>query len=863
VTLASGTRLGAYEILGPLGAGGMGEVYRARDPKLNRDVAIKILPDALAADPAALARFEREAQAVAALSHPNILAIHDFGRQGATAYAVMELLEGETLRARLVHGALPARKAAELATQIAEGLATAHEKGIVHRDLKPENIFVTHEGRAKILDFGLAKAVAVKGATATAGGSESTPTMLHTSPGTVLGTVGYMSPEQVRGELVDHRSDIFAFGVVLYEMLTGRRAFQGATQADTMSAILKEDPPGLVIAASGSSPSPALQRIVQHCLEKKPAERFRDAHDLAFALQAFSGSAVASGSLVAVTHKGWRPWLAGLGAVAVATLLGVAGLALYRAGERQSPGVFRQITVQPGEIYGARFSPDGREVLFDSAQGEAQGRISSVRLDTGEERALGLGQGRLLGFSGQGELAVMTDPRRDLPFLDAFRGTLALAPDVGTAPKATLPDVVYADISSTGEKAVVRYLKGRFRLECPIGRSRIDHGTFLWAMRFSPDGRYLAFWESPDWRRTRIVLLDLQSGETQVLAEGGSFHGLAWRNGEVLFATLNSGESSEIRAVSLHGRVRRILGLPGRWDLQDAALDGRLLLAESQNHFQIRVWNPEVRDMDLALHMDSVLIGLSADGGRTVFHDETRWTDQGYPCYFRSVDGSLPVFLGWGMFPVLSPNGAWAAAVQAGSVPGVVLMPTGPGETRRFTLPSFEGLIYVQWTVDGKGLMAVGNEKGRPPRIWRLGLQGEAPRPLTPEGVATGTDGIRPSPDGRFFVAESGNAPVLCDLQDPAKAPRPLPGLEKGEFTSGWTQELPSRRVYVVRQGPLPRPVFLVDVFTGQRERWGSFDSPGDRGRWLNNHFITPDGRTMAANIYRRQSTLFVLEGMK
>ena len=293
--LTSGTRLGAYEIVAPLGAGGMGEVYRARDPKLNRDVAIKILPETLFADAVALARFEREAQAVAALSHPNILAIFDFGRQGETAYAVMELLEGETLRARLEHGALPARKAAELATQIAEGLAAAHEKGIVHRDLKPENIFVTHEGRAKILDFGVAKRA---GAAGDSGASLET-SLAHTGSGTVLGTVGYMSPEQVRGEAVDPRSDIFAFGVVLYEMLTGRRAFQGATPADTMSAILKEDPPELTTAASGVGPSPALQRIVQHCLEKKPGERFQSARDVAFALGALSGSSSGSGAAAA------------------------------------------------------------------------------------------------------------------------------------------------------------------------------------------------------------------------------------------------------------------------------------------------------------------------------------------------------------------------------------------------------------------------------------------------------------------------------------------------------------------------------------------------------------------------------------
>src|SRR5450830_12674 len=290
----------------------MGEVYRARETKLDRDVAIKVLPADLANDPEALSRLEREARAVAQLSHPNILAIYDFGRQGETAYAVTELLEGETLRQRLEHGALPGRKAVDLAVQMAEGLAAAHEKGIVHRDLKPENVFVTGEGRVKLLDFGLAKQTS-PGSSAD---SRLQTAEKHTEPGTVMGTVRYMSPEQVRGEAADHRSDIFSFGAVLYEMLTGRQAFGRETAAESMTAILKEDP--LEIVASGSGPSPALQRVVQHCLEKKPGERFQSARDIAFDLQSLSGSAVASGSSVAVARRWSRLRLVFGGALASA-----------------------------------------------------------------------------------------------------------------------------------------------------------------------------------------------------------------------------------------------------------------------------------------------------------------------------------------------------------------------------------------------------------------------------------------------------------------------------------------------------------------------------------------------------------------
>src|SRR5262245_15944032 len=260
---AAGSRLGSYEIRSPLGAGGMGEVYRALDSRLQRDVAIKVLPERLASDPQALARFEREARAVAALSHPYILAIHDFGVADDTAYAVMELLEGETLHEKLQAGPLPSRKAAELGAQIADGLAAAHEKGIVHRDLKPENVFVTREGRVKILDFGLARHRSIL----PAGEESKSPTRSrYTDPGTVLGTVGYMSPEQVRGRSLDHRSDIFSLGSVLFEMLTGTHAFRGESSVETMNAILKDDPFDAPVAER--SIPPALERILRHCLEK-------------------------------------------------------------------------------------------------------------------------------------------------------------------------------------------------------------------------------------------------------------------------------------------------------------------------------------------------------------------------------------------------------------------------------------------------------------------------------------------------------------------------------------------------------------------------------------------------------------------
>src|SRR6266481_8554586 len=301
MTLTAGAKLGPYEIQSPLGAGGMGEVYRARDPRLGRDVAIKVIPVSFAADTERLRRFEQEARAVAALNHPNILAIYDIGTREGAPFIISELLEGESLHNRLSGVALPVRKAIEYAVQMGQGLAAAHEKGIVHRDLKPENIFVTRDGRIKILDFGLAKLTQPEG--------DRVDTISHqTEAGVVLGTVGYMSPEQVRGKPADHRSDLFSFGAILYEMLSGRRAFHGETAADTMSAILKDDPPEL--SETARDIPPALQRIVNHCLEKNPSQRFQSAGDVAFNLESLTEtSSPSKGGLRAVATPPRRRWL--------------------------------------------------------------------------------------------------------------------------------------------------------------------------------------------------------------------------------------------------------------------------------------------------------------------------------------------------------------------------------------------------------------------------------------------------------------------------------------------------------------------------------------------------------------------------
>src|SRR6266850_1321264 len=389
------TRLGRYEIRSLLGAGGMGEVYLARDPKINRDVAIKVIPAAFSADSDRLRRFEQEAQAAGALNHPNILSIYDVDTHDGSPYVVSELLEGETLREQLHGAALPVRKAIDYALQIAHGLAAAHEKGIVHRDLKPENLFVTKDGRVKILDFGLAKLIEPSN------GREALtdlPTRkLNTDPGTVVGTVGYMSPEQIRAQRVDHRSDIFSLGVILYEMLSGKRAFRGDSAIETLNAILKEDPPEL--SEYNSQINSALGRVVMHCMEKSSEQRFQSARDLGFALEALSGltSSQTLPAALPVTlgrtnnRERWAWIIAGVCLLGLLATLPFA-VSFWRQ-TRVDERVLSLSLLPPdnvnmsGIVSAMALSPDGRRLAFIGSS-EGQNRLFVRSLDSLSAQAL-------------------------------------------------------------------------------------------------------------------------------------------------------------------------------------------------------------------------------------------------------------------------------------------------------------------------------------------------------------------------------------------------------------------------------------------------------------------------------------------
>jgi roadblock/LC7 domain-containing protein len=517
MALISGTKLGPYQIQALIGAGGMGEVYRARDTRLDRLVAIKILPSSFGSDPERLRRFEQEARAVAALSHPNILAVHDIGSQEGVSYLVSELLEGNTLREQLTDGALPVRKAMGYAVQVAQGLAAAHDKGIVHRDIKPENIFVTKDGRMKILDFGLAQiqTATLDGATAAS----------PTTPGSVLGTVGYMSPEQVRGENLDHRSDIFSFGAVLYEMLSCKKAFEGETSVDVMSAILHEDPPEL--ARATPPVHPAVDRTIRHCLEKNPVERFQSAHDLKFQLEvAFEGLFPATES-AAIRMSALRLRWVILLVLAIVAIAVPATFLIARLSAKPALPVHKRLTFRSGSIGTARLLSDGRTIIYGAAWEGNPSDIFLSRVDGSDSRSLAIGPSELLSVSQRGELAVLLKPRFE-PWVAS--GVLATVPLEGGTPREIAEDVTAADWAPDDSGLAI--IRNGEKLEYPIGKVLFQSAGVLSHPRFSPDGKSIAFIDHPPATTVGSLVLCDKQGVTKVLASGfASIGGVAWAPG--------------------------------------------------------------------------------------------------------------------------------------------------------------------------------------------------------------------------------------------------------------------------------------------------------------------------------------------
>jgi eukaryotic-like serine/threonine-protein kinase len=822
MTLIAGTNLGPYKIQSVVGAGGMGEVYRAHDSRLDRTVAIKVLPASFSADRDRLQRFAQEARAAAALNHPNILSIFDIGDQEGAPYVVSELLEGETLRDRLKTGPISNRKAIDYALQVARGLAAAHEKGIVHRDLKPENLFLTNDGRVKILDFGLAKLTRPE----SQGSEGDLPTIQGlTEPGLIMGTAGYMSPEQVRGKAADQRSDIFAFGAILHEMISGKRAFRGDTAADTMSAILKEEPPEL--SETGRPVPPGLERIVRHCLEKNPAERFHSARDLAFALEALTEISVVSksGAQEAIQQSsdaGWRrSLLVGSVAVALATLAAVSWWVGKRSGIAPTPD-YQQITFRSGNIGNARFTPDGSIVYAASWEGGDR-EIYTARTDDTGSRELGIRNADLLSISKNGELAIRLNT---VVFSGYARsGTLARVPLSGGTPREVLDNVQDAEWAADGENmAVVRYVpaNNHWHLEYPVGHVLLDSINWIGEPRISPDGQWVAFadHENPggDDEGSIAVIASDGNGQEKKLSSGwSSVEGMVWSPGgkEVWFTASDSGSADNLRGVTLAGKLRTIVNVPGGMWLQD--IRNGVALTVTQRHTQgIRGTQPGGKEEhELGWLGWSYLRDLSQDGRKVLFEEQADGGGPNYTVFLRDTDGSPPVRIGEGEGRAISPDNKWVITKPNKGGP-MSVVPTGAGAARQLTHDNirYNNIRYL----DAKQLLASGIEAGHGRRNYLIDLSNGDAKPITPDGIA----GTILSPDGRSVVVVGPDGNTGIWPMD-GSGLRPIPGFDSKYVVTGWTPDGASLYAFYSQQHKGAAKIVRINLATGKMEFWKTF----------------------------------------
>jgi Tol biopolymer transport system component len=837
----------------------MGEVYRARDPRLGREVAIKVLPASYSQDADRLRRFEQEAQAAGGLNHPNITAVYDLGSHEGAPYIVTELLEGETLRARLSGGAIAARKTIEYAVQIAKGLAAAHEKGIIHRDLKPENLFLTNDGRVKILDFGLAKLTQLEGA---APQQTNLPTAAAaTEPGVVMGTLGYMSPEQVKGKPADQRSDLFAFGAILYEMLSGVRAFHRDSAAETMSAILREEPPDL--SATNRNIQPGLERVVRHCLEKNPEERFYSARDLAFDLEALSGlsgaAVAAPGAVAEPKSRPSRRLLVG-SVLATALVCGLAAwFAIQRAGNRPPPS-FRQLTFRRGTILSARFAPDGQAVMYSAAWDGKPIEIFVGRPESPESRPFGLPGAEVLAISKSGEMAVSLNRRASGGFQRT--GTLAqLSVAGGAAPRDILKEIEWADWSPDGKSlAIVRVVSGKMRLEYPAGKILYETHGWVGHPRVSPDGNLIAFIDHPTQGDDggSIAAVD-RSGRVKKLSEPfASAQGLAWSpSGEVWFTATRVGGNRSLHSTTQGGKVRERIRVPGSLTLQDISRDGRLLVTRDTVRNEIVALPPgESKERDLTWLDWSLPAAMSTDGKKILLSEAGEGGGAGYSVYVRGTDGSAAVRLGEGSAQDLSSDGEWAFAIaHSASDPQLVAYPTGAGDPKLF---SKEGLAVYGATImpDGKQILFTASEPGHRPRIYIRSIDGGKPRAVTPEGYQGGLV----APDGKWVVV---GGPDRKTYLYPLSGgdPTVVPGLDLEDNVD--QVSLDGRFLFVHRGGEMPAKVVRLDISTGKKEPWRNL-MPADAAG-VPEIGITPtrSGEGYVCSYTRTLSDLYLVDGVK
>ncbi|MEO8217801.1 MAG: WD40 repeat domain-containing serine/threonine protein kinase [Acidobacteriota bacterium] len=855
IELSPGTHFGPYRIVARIGAGGMGVIYRARDSRLDRDVAIKLIHPGLTSEPERISRFEQEARATGRLNHPNILSVFDVGTHDGAPFIVSELLEGSTLRERLTSGPFRGRKALAFAKQVADGLVAAHEKGVVHRDLKPENLFLTADGRAKILDFGLAK---LTEAQFSRGSDTHSLENAEIHTGKVTGTAGYMAPEQARGERADMRSDIFSLGAILFEMYSGRRAFARPSVVETLHAILKDDPPDVELTEVPLG----LEAIMRHCLEKNPADRFQTAKDLAFSLESIGEAAVITSTRSGqpAPHLSFRTAAAGATAVAVLVLAGIAGARIYSfRNVPHSLPKYTRLTFRQGNISDARFGPDGRTVFYGAAWDAGPMTIYQTRIDGPDARPVGLPAGSIFSVSPQGILAISRGCDLNM---SKCRGTLAEVSIAGGAPRDIAEDVDWADWSPDGKDlAIVRAVGGFYRLEYPIGRVLYQSPGWISNPRVSPDGNLVAFADHPDLGlfAGSVAVVDRRGTKT-ILSDGWKMvFGLAWRsNDELWFNGSRLTRTGQLWGIRLDKSERQILSSAGYFEIVDIAGNGRALFFRTNIRTRSFVGSA-TDERELGWFDWSIVADLSDDGKTILFYESGDGARGSPQVYLRSTDGADAIRLGEGRALDLSSDEKWALAVVGVADQQLVLLPTGAGQARQLPRGNLVEFYSASFFPDNRRILVSGETKEHVPLSSIIDRTDGSQKALGGRGVSA----VLVAPDGKHVAAYGPDGTFYLFSID-GTAATPIPGLAPGDRLVQWSED--GRELYVRGPGDDSVDIDRLDLASGRRVPWKHI-VPADRVGMIGVEdqgvCITRDGNTYAYSYWTVLQDLYSVEGLQ